>query len=475
MTRSFLLCAALAAMLGSLGSCSRPGETDTDRPNVLLIVLDTLRSDVLGCYGHQGALTPRIDRFAGEGTLYTRFYATDFWTLPSHASLLTGLYPTQCQATSETNHLPGGVTTLAERLSDAGYRTGAVVHNPWVSRERGFAQGFEDFVEVWRMHASSNLELERAGRRQAVDWIADHADSPFFLMVNFNIAHMPYAPDPQVFDRIRTRDWPARRVKRLRRVSGMWPYLAGRLRLSEADFQILRDLYESVVVHADELVGGILDAVDRAGIAENTLVIVTSDHGENLGEHGLIDHTLSMHETTLHIPLIVRYPPRFEAGRRVDDLSSLVDIVPTVLDVCGLPPADHGDILPLGRNLTDENAAPPEYVVAENDRPINGVELMKAKCPEFDVSTIDLRIRTLITPRYKLVWHLTDRTELYDLVADPGELTDVSGEKAELRRRMQATLEQWTGIVTRSLEPVGPFRADDSATRQRLRGHGYVK
>jgi len=478
MIRRTILASALAVAIAVLPSCPETAETpppDPGGPNVLLIVLDTMRSDVFGCYGHPGALTPRLDRLARESTLYTRFYATNFWTLPTHASLLTGLYPTQCQATSETNHLPEHVTTLAERLSDAGYATGAVVHNAWISRERGFAQGFQDFTEAWRDRARSPVMAERKGADRAGQWIKEHADSPFFLLVNFNIVHMPYTPSARMFQSVRSREWPRERVQPLRRITGMWSHLAGRLRLTESDYRILRELYEAEVAHADSFVGRVLDALEETGRTDDTIVIVTSDHGENLGEHGMIDHLLSMYETTLHLPLIIRYPKRFAPGSKVSGLTSQVDVVPTVLDVCGLPPTDHGALLALGRSLADEDFTPPDYVVAENDRPVNGVELMKANFPEFDVSTIDHPIRTLITARHKLVWHLPDRTELYDLVADPGELRDIANENPELRRRLHGTLEHWTKVTSGSLRAVGACGGGVCAAEDELRGLTYIK
>jgi len=140
-----------------------------------------------------------------------------------------------------------------------------------------------------------------------------------------------------------------------------------------------------------------------------------------------------------------------------------------------LPAADHGDILALGRSLAAAGGTPPDHVVAENDRPVNGVELMKAQFPNFDVSKIDRRIRTLITPRYKLVWHLPDRTELFDLEADPGELVDLSTSKKDVRDRMLETLARWTKITTESLQPVDAFRGGDEAARERLKGLTYVK
>ena len=134
------------------GSLSEQTEVPEQRdpPNILLVVLDTTRADYFSCYGHPKQTTPNIDKLAAGGIRFNHAFATDFWTLPSHASLFTGLYPTEAEATTITNQLPEHNLTLAERLHDAAYRTGAVVYNPWISKERGFAQGFDDFVEEWR-------------------------------------------------------------------------------------------------------------------------------------------------------------------------------------------------------------------------------------------------------------------------------------------------------------------------------------
>ncbi len=190
-----------------------------DRPNILLVVLDTARADYFSCYGHERPTTPSVDQLAEGGVRFEHAYATDFWTLPSHASLLTGLYPTEAQATSETNHLPDSVTTLAERLHVCGYRTGAVVCNAWVSRERGFARGFEDFTEMWR-EPKRPLCAEKPGlsEQEAVDRAVTWMDArtqeraPFFLFVNFNVAHMPYRPPQDFWKQFATREWPGVRL-----------------------------------------------------------------------------------------------------------------------------------------------------------------------------------------------------------------------------------------------------------------------
>lgn len=470
--------AAACAVLLVL-ACTSSGRGE--RPNIVLIVLDTTRADFLSSYGHPRNTSPNIDRLAREGVLFRRAYATDFWTLPSHASLLTGRHPTEIQATAETNQLPARATTLAEILLGAGYRTGAVVTNGWLNRERGFDQGFQEYFEmwrrVWRRHSPP------AGRRfegdlaigLAIDWIADRAreGDPFFLFVNLNTAHLPYTPHPEILKRFLSPDRPASQVSRLQKVSGMWGHLAGKVKLDPTDLAILRELYEAEIATADLLVGRLIAALEGAGILDGTLVIVTSDHGENIGDHGMIDHLLSMYDTTIHVPLIMRYPKRFRSGSVNEELVSLVDVVPTVLDISGLAPPDD---VPAARrrSLASRDASPPAAVFAENDRPINGVELMKKQFPDFDTRTIDQRMRMVRTEDHKLIWKERGDVELFDLREDASEERDIAGRDAATREELLRILETWTD----SLDPgevVPRLESRDAESIEQLRELGYVE
>lgn len=194
-TRFFAVAAVLVSACGpsEIGDRWRQPEK---LPNVLLVVLDTVRADALSCYGNPRQTTPHTDQLAADGVRFANAYSTCFWTLPAHASLFTGLYPSQASATSETNHLPQRLTTLAEHLEGEGYRTAAFVRNAWVSAERGFAQGFELFVEDWREDSGDEATDEREAVELAIEWIGDNAgeEEPFFLFVNLNVAHLPYTP-----------------------------------------------------------------------------------------------------------------------------------------------------------------------------------------------------------------------------------------------------------------------------------------
>ncbi|MBN2561213.1 MAG: sulfatase [Phycisphaerae bacterium] len=446
---------------------------------MLLVVLDTTRADYFSCYGHERQTSPRIDRLAEEGVRYGRAYSTCSWTLPSHASLLTGLYPTETQATSETGQLRSDVTTIAERLKENGYHTGAVVCNAYVSVERGFGQGFADFAEMWRDENrlppdGVSALTEQAAVDRAVAWIDRKAatKAPFFLFVNFNVAHLPYKPELQFREKFMTRDWAAERIVRAMTIVGVWKHLVGRLRLDETDYQIMRELYEGEVATADAQVGALIDALLRRSLLDDTLVIVTSDHGENIGDHGKIDHLLSMYDSTLHVPLVVRYPRRFEAGTVNDELVSLVDVVPTVMDVCGLP----DDSAPPGAeriSLLSLEDLPRSFVVAEDDRPIAGIKLLKHFFPSFDTNTIDHRSRVIRTSRHKLIWEEDFKVQLFDVQSDPGETRDLAASHPEIRERLLSHLKGWMANV-KSGRHVEEFESNDNESIQRLRSLGYI-
>jgi arylsulfatase A-like enzyme len=471
----------MAGLLVSTLGClpETEGPVETPRPNIILIVLDTTRADILSAYGYAKETSPNLASLAHEGILFEQATSTDFWTLPAHASLLTGQYPSDHNATSETNLLQPGVRTLAESLSAAGYKTQAYVSNAWIGAERGFDQGFDGFVETWKTGGlqGSEFGLDRAAIEGAEAWIAerDPLGEEFFLFLNLNSAHMPYSPDPMVLADLSPGPRSIERTRRLRMLKGMWAYLGGDFELDAKDFAILRELYEAEIAMLDALVGRLVEFLRAREILDETLVIVTSDHGENLGDHGMIDHLLSMYQTTTRVPLIMRHPPSFSPGRRSQNVVSLVDIVPTVLDIAGL-----ADLYPelSGGSLVSPRHSPERAVFAENDRPLNGIDLMRANYPDFDLATIDGRMRMIRTHQYKLIWKEDGSTELFDLIADPEELDDLSEQAPELREKLLARLRSW--MTSQELGGGGnaePPRMQvmDPETRQQLRSLGYIE
>jgi arylsulfatase A-like enzyme len=287
--------------------------------------------------------------------------------------------------------------------------------------------------------------------------------------VNLNSPHLPYRPDPLALDAVVSRGHSVERTRRLAFVAGEWEHMAGAYALDAVDFEVLRDLYQGEIRGVDAFVGRLVDTLSASGVLDRTVVVVTSDHGENLGERGRIGHVLCMDDTTLRVPLVARYPARIAPGTVVDDLASGVDVAPTILDAAGLeaPPSS-------GRSLLDAARPTPAFVVAENDRPLNGIRLLRSKFPDFDTRGVDGRMRMLRSDRYKLIWHEVHGVELYDLESDPEELDDMSDSRPELREALLGQLEPWLEPgPERGDEPVDPLDLDPEA-REQLRALGYV-
>ncbi|MDX1503879.1 MAG: sulfatase-like hydrolase/transferase, partial [Thermoanaerobaculia bacterium] len=391
----------------------------------------------------------------------------------SHATLFTGLPPTAAGATAESHRLPEAALTLAERLVAAGYRTFGASCNSWVSVERGFAQGFEVFEEPWRLRGHGEPEEEAV--RQVTGWIEEAAagEAPAFFVVNLNGPHLPYDPPRELARRFVDPGWPGRRLGALSRIAGPWAHFTGALVLTPDDFAMLSQLYATEIHHADLQVGELLAALERAGTRDETLVVVTSDHGENLGDHGRIGHALSMYDTTLRVPLIVRYPPAFAAGTVVGELVSLLDVAPTVLSLTGaVAPGEAEETA--RRSLAGPRRGGRRFVVAENGRPLAALELLAESFPAFDARGIDHPMLALRTDRHKLVWKGEAGVELYDLAADPAELDDLSAAQPRVRDELLRGLELWREAV-RSAEPAELYRSEDEEAREWLRTLGYIQ
>jgi arylsulfatase A-like enzyme len=322
-------------------------------PNVLLITLDTLRADHLSAYGYQRPSTPNLDRFAADGVLFERAFAAASWTLPSHASIMTGRSPAEHRAGGSP--LDGRYATLAEYLAAHGYHTAGFVANTYYCGARtGLARGFavyeDHFGTVGDMVVQTvfGKQLARSlhfvgyydvlGRKHAesvnrefLTWLATPRQGPFFAFLNYFDVHDPYLTAPP-FDR-KFADRPNRgdRIN-----SDLFPrdFTGGRP-LSPQDIQAEVDGYDGALAYLDASLGALFRELKARGVLDRTLVIVTSDHGESFGNHGLFGHGNSMYRDLLHVPLLLRYPGHVPAGRRISAAVSLQAIPATVIQLSG--------------------------------------------------------------------------------------------------------------------------------------------
>jgi len=448
--------------------------------NVVLIVLDTARADRFSFMGYNRNTSPNIDSLASESVIYSSAFAPCFWTLPSHASLFTGLFPGTAGATSQTNHLPYFNTTLAEVLKNTGFHTAGLSCNVWVSHERGFTKGFDEYYEMWRKKnysvvnkQSGQMEWEEV--KKVNQWVDSNKKSvkPFFLFVNLNCVHMPYTPPEPFRSRFLKNKDDLSNIRGVSRLRDMWAHLAGEIKLSEKDTQIMSDLYDGEVAFADHCVGEIVKTLKEAGQFDNTLFIVTSDHGENLGDHNLLDHLLSMYETTLHIPLLIRYPESYKAGTTFDGLVSLVDVAPAILDVCDIC-EDNSNTKQSVAALTASGISPRKFIVAENERPINGLKIMRKKFPSFDTKRIDYPMQAIRTDKHKFIWSIGYKRQLYDLTSDPKELKNIAVDNPKLADKLQARLIKWNSEIP-AAKDISFMAGKDRQSLAILRSMGYIE
>jgi arylsulfatase A-like enzyme len=343
-------------------------------PNVLFIVLDTLSAQHLGSYGYHRATSPRLDALAGEGAQFQNAFSAAPWTLPSHASMFTGLLPNLHGTGWQRPRLSDGQAaadeleahdyhTLAEELAMRGYDTVGVAEKSWISHTAGLTQGFHTVFDYSQPSLADGFLVMRFWNRYrdkfgmpaprvedkggarvvdtALDWLDGHRTRderrPFFMFMNLNEAHDPYLPPAEFKGHFRpaeATDQDFADLKPHNTVSSHRDVIMGDFTPSPLQWEIYKSLYDDEILYQDMLLGRLFDGLVEQGLMEETLIVVTSDHGEEFGElsHRL-GHQLSLSDRLLHVPLIMRYPERIPAGQRLDAMASTIDIFPTVLDL----------------------------------------------------------------------------------------------------------------------------------------------
>jgi arylsulfatase A-like enzyme len=306
-----------------------------ERPNLLLVSFDTLRADYLGTYGFALDTSPQIDALGARGAVFDSVIAQAPWTLPSHFSLFTGLYPDRRLLHYDLDPctIGGDVTMLAEVLEEHDYLTAAFTGGGYVSSALGFDQGFHSF-ESHGSRLEDNLPA-------VLRWIEEHGDSRFFLFLHHFNVHRPYRP-PEDFLRRYVRRVPEACEGVAFREAAAEPRRAGCLAHPQG-VEYLRGIYAAEVANADFLLGRVLLALERRGVLARTLVVVTSDHGEELMDHGALDHVRTLYQEAVRIPLVLA-GPGVPAGVRIGALMESIDLLPTLLDLLAIPaqPATDG-------------------------------------------------------------------------------------------------------------------------------------
>ncbi len=430
--------------------------------SVLLITIDTLRADHLGLYGYRRATSPHIDALGRRGTVFDRAFT--FWpkTRGSFVMMMTGLRPSQNGYGKTHPVLLDFNPTLASVLRQAGYRTAAVLDNPNLAAQHGYSRGFESYRETWEEKALDS-EAERAGAitEGGIAYLrAARPDQPFFLWLHYVNPHAPYTPPPP-FDRKFLDD--ATSGPRLAPVSGFHGGVKKEWAVPGKTLGYYVSQYDGEIASVDDEVGRVLDALGSTPVAAKTVVMLTSDHGESLGEHDYyFDHGEDLFDPCLAIPLIVTVPGA-TGGRRSSEFASTLDLVPTILDAVKVSyPPDLAGTSVLGA-VTGGAGPGRERLFAQNDRNLS--------------ATFDARYKLVDTP-------LDDgstRAALYDRVRDPGETRNVAasgGEALRIARReldlfLDRAQREWarTRVLVQGKEGEKPATMEAC---EKLRALGYV-
>ena len=495
--------------------------TDSEAPdrNVVFVVMDTVRKSHLSVYGYDRPTTPELERLAGEATVFEQAVAPAPWTLPVHASMFTGMYPSEHGASQENPYLEGA-TTLAETLSSAGYETACYSSNAWITPYTHLTDGFDDQDNFFKVMPGDFLAgpLAKAWKtmndsdalRSVADWLVsvgntfheyfssgegetsktplvvdrtiefiEDAEGPYFAFMNLMDAHLPYHPPEEYAEEF------APGVDSTAVCQNSKEYNSGAREIDDEEWEAIEGLYDAEIRHVDAELGRLFDWLRANDEWEDTLVVVCADHGELHGEHGLYGHEFCIYDPLVNVPLIVNHPD-LEPGTS-DQQVELIDLYHTVLDHAGVEAA--GPTVPLDRTRSLLSAdyrevADGEHVAfVEYYRPVVELKQLEGKAAsagiELDTdSRFYSRMRAARRPDAKYIRNERIPDEFYRLDADPGERENRRGNGDESEAALEAALSTFEASVGGEWkdEDAGEEVLDDMSdeAKDRLQDLGYI-
>jgi arylsulfatase A-like enzyme len=434
-------------------------------PNIVLIVIDTLRRDHLGCYGYSKDTTPNIDKLAAQGLRADEMIATCSWTIPSLMSIFTSLPPSLHQATYKT-HFGAGITTLADELHGHGYQTAGFASNPFAKTGNGFALGFDVYTDfdglinsdtdgllnvpgtsklpaIWEMR-SSPLVTQLASK-----WLdGRNTADPFFLFALYFDAHADYVPQPP-YDKMFDPDYSGTAKGKLLSMPNP--------KADDRDRAHIQALYDGEVRYTDEFVGKLIQKIDSLGLSKDTIVVVTSDHGEEFWDHGHTLHGPTLYDEVLRVPFILSWPGHVNAGTVLNGQISTMNIMPTMLDAAGARIPVQAQSPSLLNAFLGKSPLEPQFVIAETD--YEGVNR-----------------RAVRTSSQKLIFDLEAGTrQVFDLTSDPREKQNLDANPTASAAELKATFDAWDKSIQSLRSTMEPSRnnENDQQTLEQLKQLGY--
>ena len=436
-----------------------------DKPNIVLLTVDTFRADRLGCYGHHRATSPHLDAIAEEGVLCENMFCSGVPTQPSYTTLYTGQHPITHQIVGHRSNAQLSTSTpfLPEAFLDAGYATCAL-DTLWEQKD-WFGRGYQYYINPGaRRILSIAVPCEDLNAR-AIPWLREHAGEPFFLFMHYWDTHGPYLPpkayqklfyegnptDPNNTSLANAWKHPISALIRdvlLRRPEGV---------VTDAEFVIA--MYDQQVRHINDGLGELVATIDDLGLAEDTLILIEGDHGESLTEHSIYFEHHGLYDNVLRIPFLARMPGRVQQGVRLPQMFQMHDIAPTILEAAGLPRIPGMEGRSFWKVLTGEEESPGRDKIFSLECTLQAKWCMRT------------REYKLILSREQDLYGNPMR-ELYDLVTDPGENHNIAGERPELADAMENELEGWIASRLRELgRTTDPLLEQGISFREVLQTH----
>jgi len=415
------VCIAVVVLLALLTPTCTPSR-DLESPNIVLVVIDALRPDHLGCYGYDRPTSPNLDRLADESIVFDNAIAAAPWTKTSFSSFLTGLYPFQHGVVGWESIMPDSIVTLPEMLRDSGYETVAIVNMLGITGRFKVLTGFERISEAAKYKRDAAKTTS-----DAID-ILTGLPQPFFVLIHYFDTHWPYRPPVKYIDKVS---------------SGASDVLSVRQQMRKSDLEkppdevVKRDViyYDACIRFVDDEVARLIQFLESEGLRDNTVIIVTADHGEAFWEHGFGSHGHSLYDEEIKVPLIINNPVKYPRGKRIANQVSLIDLTPTIASLAGITDKHHRE----GRNLISLIDGKPDVVPA--DRLLPG---------EYDLCECTLRKSPDSKGVRSLTWKIiiepsTALIQLYNLKQDPRETVNLWGSEKEMGDSLLALLERVRG------------------------------
>ena len=465
-----------------------------NRPNVFFVVLDAVRPDHLSCYGYPRKTSPNIDKIAEEGVLFENAFSTSAWSPPSHTSMFTGMYPSHHGVLGENLYPSKENQNIIEIFKSKGYQTLGICPNYFISPIFGFHHGFNKFVAEslhlellkkhfwdfiifgfetdpraliyrWTYHAIIFQEIKK--------WItlSRKKNKPFFIFINYFDAHLPHHPPQpfrEKFGKTSNKNVDLKKIEECINKRFGFPYIAKEVEITKEEWNVVKSRYDAEIAYIDFFLGKVLNYLKKHGFFDNTFILITSDHGENLGDHQLAGHAFCLYDTLIHVPLIISFPKYTSPGKRISNIISTVDIFPTLISILNIEKKDGID----GKNLIPfEERIYHEYILAEYGPPIAQIENMKRHCPNFNSTIYNKNWRCIRSADFKYIVASDGKEEGYNLKNDAKESKNIIKEIPKKKRR------ELESIIAKELRVLPAKKkvavSVDEKIRKRLRELGY--